>query len=75
MLFVGSCVMLPWWVKVEPEIISSFMSKLRIFSFVICSTNAKIFLASKSEDYFKVSEGEKVAFIGSANLYVTELTE
>ena len=39
------------------------------------ATNAKIFLASKSEDYFKVSEGEKVAVIGSANLYVTELTE
>ena len=39
------------------------------------ATNAKIFLASKSEDYFKVSEGEKVAVIGSVNLYVTELTE
>ena len=39
------------------------------------ATNAKIFLASKSEEFFKVSEGEKVAVIGSANLYVTELTE
>ena len=39
------------------------------------ATNAKIFLPSKSEDYFKVSEGEKVAVIGTVNLYVTELTE
>ena len=39
------------------------------------ATNAKIFLASKSEEFFKVSEGEKVAVIGSANLYITELTE
>jgi hypothetical protein len=39
------------------------------------ATNAKIFLESKSYEYFKVSEGEKVAVIGNANLYVTELTE
>tara|TARA_A100001015_G_C14673683_1_gene587888 strand:- start:295 stop:564 length:270 start_codon:yes stop_codon:yes gene_type:complete len=39
------------------------------------ATNAKIFLESKSQEYFKVSEGEKVAVIGNANLYVTELTE
>ena len=39
------------------------------------ATNAKIFLASKSEEFFKASEGENVAVIGSANLYVTELTE
>ena len=39
------------------------------------ATNAKIFLPSKSEDYFKVSEGEKVAVIGTVNLYITELTE
>ena len=39
------------------------------------AANTKIFLDSKSEDYFKVSEGEKVAVIGSVNLYVTELTE
>ena len=39
------------------------------------AANTKIFLGSKSEDYFKVSEGEKVAVIGSVNLYVTELTE
>ena len=45
----------------------------------------EIGLVLKSEDewkhvidtyeYFKVSEGEKVAVIGSVNLYVTELTE
>ena len=39
------------------------------------ATNAKIFLESKSSEYFKVSPGEKVAVIGSVNLYVTELTE
>ena len=39
------------------------------------ATNAKIFLESKTSEYFKVSEGEKVAVIGSVNLYVTELTE
>jgi len=39
------------------------------------ATNAKIFLEAKSYEYFKVSEGEKVAVIGSVNLYVTELTE
>ena len=39
------------------------------------AANTKIFLEAKSSEYFKVSEGEKVAVIGSANLYVTELTE
>ena len=39
------------------------------------ATNAKIFLEAKSAEYFKVSEGEKVAVIGSVNLYVTELSE
>ena len=39
------------------------------------ATNAKIFLPSKDGEYFKVSEGEKVAVIGTVNLYVTELTE
>jgi hypothetical protein len=39
------------------------------------ATNAKIFLESKSSECFKVSPGEKVAVIGSVNLYVTELSE
>ena len=39
------------------------------------AANTKIFLEAKSSEYFKVSEGEKVAVIGSVNLYVTELTE
>ena len=39
------------------------------------ATTSKIFLESKSSEYFKVSECEKVAVIGSVNLYVTELTE
>lgn len=39
------------------------------------ATNAKIFLEAKSYEYFKVSAGEKVAVIGTVNLYVTQLTE
>ena len=39
------------------------------------AANTKIFLEAKSSEYFKVSEGEKVAVIGAVNLYVTELTE
>ena len=39
------------------------------------ATSSKIFLESKTSEYFKVSEGEKVAVIGSVNLYVTELSE
>ena len=39
------------------------------------AANTKIFLEAKSSEYFKVSEGETVAVIGSVNLYVTELTE
>jgi hypothetical protein len=39
------------------------------------ATNAKIFLEAKSSECFKVSPGEKVAVIGSVNLYVTELSE
>jgi len=39
------------------------------------ATTSKIFVPSKDTEYFKVSEGEKVAVIGSVNLYVTELSE
>ena len=39
------------------------------------ATNTKIFLESKSSECFKVSPGEKLAVIGSVNLYVTELSE
>ncbi len=39
------------------------------------ATNSKIFMPADSEDYFKVSAGEKMAAIGSANVYVTQLTE
>jgi len=39
------------------------------------ATNSKIFLESKSYEYFKVSPGEKLAAIGSANVYVTQLSE
>jgi len=39
------------------------------------ATTSKIFLESKTSECFKVSPGEKVAVIGSVNLYVTELSE
>lgn len=39
------------------------------------ATTSKIFLESKTSECFKVSEGEKVAVIGTVNLYVTELSE
>jgi len=39
------------------------------------ATTSSIFLASKDYEYFKISPGEKVAVIGTVNLYVTELTE
>jgi len=39
------------------------------------ATTSTIFVPSKDIEYFKVSGGEKVAVIGSVNLYVTELSE
>lgn len=39
------------------------------------ATNAKIYLPADDIEYFKVSAGEKVAVIGTVNLYVTELSE
>ena len=39
------------------------------------ATTSSIFLASKDYEYFKISPGEKVAVIGTVNLYITELTE
>ena len=39
------------------------------------ATTSKIFMESKNSEYFKVSPGEKVAVIGTVNLYITELTE
>jgi len=39
------------------------------------ATSSKIFVPSGDVEYFKVSEGEKVAVIGTVNLYVTELCE
>jgi sialic acid synthase SpsE len=39
------------------------------------ATTSKIFLESKNYEYFKISSGEKVAVIGSVNLYITELSE
>jgi hypothetical protein len=39
------------------------------------ATTSSIFLASKDYEYFKISPGEKIAVIGTVNLYITELTE
>lgn len=39
------------------------------------ATTSKIFVPAKDTEYFKVSGGEKIAVIGSVNLYVTELSE
>lgn len=39
------------------------------------ATTSKIFMESKTSEIFKVSQGEKVAVIGTVNLYVTELSE
>ena len=45
----------------------------KIYFFFVKSS--KIFLEAKSYEYFKVSPGEKLAAIGSANVYVTTLSE
>ena len=39
------------------------------------ATTSSIFLASKDYEYFKISPGDKIAVIGTVNLYVTDLTE
>lgn len=39
------------------------------------ATTSKIYLPADDIEYFKVSPGEKVAVIGTVNLYVSELSE
>lgn len=39
------------------------------------ATTSTIYLPAEDVEYFKVSPGEKVAVIGSVNLYVSQLTE
>ena len=39
------------------------------------ATTSTIYIPADDVEYFKVSEGEKLAAIGTANVYVTELTE
>jgi len=39
------------------------------------ATTSSIYLPADDYEYFKISPGEKVAVIGTVNLYVTELTE
>jgi hypothetical protein len=39
------------------------------------ATTSSIYLPADDYEYFKISPGEKIAVIGTVNLYVTELTE
>ena len=39
------------------------------------ATTSSIYLPAEDYEYFKISPGEKIAVIGTVNLYVTELTE
>lgn len=39
------------------------------------ATTSTIYIPAGDVEYFKVSEGEKIAAIGSANVYITELSE
>lgn len=39
------------------------------------ATTSKVYLPADDIEYFKVSPGEKVAVIGTVNLYVSQLTE
>jgi hypothetical protein len=39
------------------------------------ATTSKIYVPADDIEYFKVSPGEKVAVIGTVNLYVSQLTE
>ena len=39
------------------------------------ATTSSIYVPADDVEYFKVSPGEKVAVIGSVNLYVSDLTE
>ena len=39
------------------------------------ATTSKVYVPADDIEYFKVSPGEKVAVIGSVNLYVSQLTE
>ena len=39
------------------------------------ATTSSIYLPADDYEYFKIYPGEKIAVIGTVNLYVTELTE
>ena len=39
------------------------------------ATTSTIYIPAGDVEYFKISPGEKVAAIGSANLYITEISE
>jgi hypothetical protein len=39
------------------------------------ATTSNIYIPADDVEYFKVSEGEKLAAIGTANVYITELSE
>jgi hypothetical protein len=39
------------------------------------ATSSKIYLPADDYEYFKISPGEKVAVIGTVNIYVSQLSE
>jgi hypothetical protein len=39
------------------------------------ATTSDIYIPAADVEYFKISPGEKVAVIGSANVYISELSE
>ena len=39
------------------------------------ATTSSIYLPADDYEYFKISPGEKVAVIGTVNIYITQLTE
>ena len=39
------------------------------------ATTSKVYVPADDIEYFKVSPGEKVAVIGTVNLYISQLTE
>lgn len=70
--------------SVQSSVISENIFYVRIVADADChidigvnptATTSKIFVPSKDVEYIKISPGEKIAVIGSASLYISELSE
>lgn len=70
--------------SVQSSAFSANIEYVRVISDAAChiefgvnptATTSKIYIPADDVEYFKVSAGEKIAVIGSANVYVTELSE